>query len=84
MSNKGSHGDGELANTQTPLVAWGAGLRRALPADTILPFAEHAFTPPQLVPTPPGLAHLKRSDVNQADVAPLMVSILPSPHGFFL
>lgn len=31
MSNKGNHGDGEKANTETPIVCWGAGVDHARP-----------------------------------------------------
>jgi hypothetical protein len=31
MSNKGNHGDGEKANTETPIVCWGAGVDTSHP-----------------------------------------------------
>ncbi|KAI3654848.1 hypothetical protein MP228_000228 [Amoeboaphelidium protococcarum] len=49
MGELGSHGDGHPDNTQTPLLAWGAGIRDQ----------------PDL-----------QIDVNQADIAPLMASLL--------
>eukprot|EP01018_Ginkgo_biloba_P022729 Gb_08705 [translate_table: standard] len=86
MSDKGSHGDGHPANTETPLVAWGAGIRQ--PSDSTpesntddgFRFVdEHTHD----MPTPPewGLESTERVDVNQADIAPLMSILLglPSP-----
>jgi len=66
MSNKGSHGDGEPANTETPIICWGAGIRG--------PEARKDNTLQS--PTSWGLDHLERKDINQADVAPLMVNFL--------
>lgn len=74
----GSHGDGHPTNTDTPLVAWGAGIKHPKPIlsnahpDHGLRFIdEHLHD----MPTPPewGLSTIERVDVNQADIAPLMV-----------
>lgn len=74
----GSHGDGHPSNTDTPLVAWGAGVRYPVPvshnhhSENIVLFVDkHVHD----MPTPPewGLDGIERLDVNQADIAPLMV-----------
>lgn len=67
MSNRGSHGDGDTQNTQTPLIAWGAGIQnpnKTHPTghdDTSIPWK---------------MNHVQRNDVNQADIAPLMSSLI--------
>lgn len=74
----GSHGDGHPSNTDTPLVVWGAGIGRPVliseehhPDDAVRFVDEHVHD----MPTPPewGFGDLERLDVNQADIAPLMV-----------
>jgi phosphatidylinositol glycan class N len=65
MSNKGSHGDGEKANTETPFVAWGAGVSKPIQR-------KDAFSHP--TPEEWALDHLTRVDILQADIAPFMVS----------
>ncbi|XP_073018983.1 uncharacterized protein [Primulina eburnea] len=84
MSDKGSHGDGHPSNTDTPLVVWGAGVGRPVPIseehhpdDAIHFVDEHVHD----MPTPPewGLGGLERMDVNQADIAPLMSTLLGLP-----
>lgn len=70
MSDKGSHGDSERANTETPLVVWGAGVRGAA--------APRNTTPP--LPAQWALDAVRRVDVNQADVAPLMAALLGVPN----
>ncbi|KAH9290777.1 hypothetical protein KI387_034894, partial [Taxus chinensis] len=86
MSDKGSHGDGHPTNTETPLVAWGAGIQKpkfATPKSTVdtgLRFVdEHTHDMP--TPFEWGLESIERVDVNQADIAPLMTILLglPSP-----
>jgi len=70
ISNKGSHGDGERANTETPLVCWGSGINRPIPKKNVT----DGYTPSEWY-----LDHLKRMDVNQADIAPLMSTLIGVP-----
>jgi GPI ethanolamine phosphate transferase 1 len=68
MHDKGSHGDGDPQNTETPLLCWGAGVdgpRQQLYSDVGIPriHSDSRWA----------LDHLARRDVQQADIAPLMV-----------
>jgi GPI ethanolamine phosphate transferase 1 len=64
MSDWGSHGDGHPDNTRTPLITWGAGVNKP---DKINPTGHDDFSSDWYLDT------VKRVDVNQADIAPLMV-----------
>ncbi|KAK7273391.1 hypothetical protein RIF29_14440 [Crotalaria pallida] len=84
MSDKGSHGDGHPSNTDTPLVAWGAGVKYPRPvsssnhSDRGFRFVDdHVHDAP--TPTEWGLHGIERVDVNQADIAPLMSTLLGLP-----
>eukprot|EP01133_Synstelium_polycarpum_P013222 gene13222-15533_t len=86
MSNRGSHGDGERANTETPLVAWGAGVRApissSLQMDRVTKLrgkARESLHINSETPSDWRLDHLLRSDVSQADIAPLMSSLIGVP-----
>lgn len=84
MSDKGSHGDGHPTNTDTPLVAWGAGIRspKLLLHDSQL-YDGSRFVDDHKhdMPTPIewGLKSIERVDVNQADIAPLMATLVGLP-----
>ncbi|KAL5057475.1 hypothetical protein RYX36_029079 [Vicia faba] len=84
MSDKGSHGDGHPTNTDTPLVVWGAGVKHPLPvsssnhSDRGFRFVDdHVHDAP--TPIEWGLHGIERVDVNQADIAPLMSTLLGLP-----
>ena len=64
MSDWGSHGDGHPDNTRTPLIAWGAGINKPEKRN---PIGHDEFSSDWY------LDSVKRVDVNQADIAPLMV-----------
>jgi phosphatidylinositol glycan class N len=68
MSDKGNHGDGEKANTETPLIAWGAGINKPQFEEAV---QGHGISPPSW-----RVNHLKRFDVEQADIAPLMATLI--------
>lgn len=74
----GSHGDGDPANTETPIVAWGAGVRGPGVArhehdiDDGDRFVDQ-HTHHEKTPDSWHLKHVERTDVNQGDIAALMV-----------
>ncbi|KAJ3161507.1 Glycosyl phosphatidyl inositol anchor synthesis [Irineochytrium annulatum] len=65
MHNRGNHGDGDPSNTETPLIAWGAGVAKPMRG-----VGETAW----------GLDGIVRHDVRQADVAPLMSTLIGVPY----
>ncbi|KAH9259862.1 hypothetical protein BASA82_001177 [Batrachochytrium salamandrivorans] len=70
MGNRGVHGDGHPDNTKTPLIAWGAGISA--------PSTTHT-TGHDSISKGWGLGDLERNDVNQADIAPLMSTLIGIP-----
>ena len=73
MSDWGSHGDGHPDNTRTPLVTWGAGIRKPVIVDTPGQKAsghEDGFAHDW------NLEHVRRVDVSQADVTALMAYLV--------
>ncbi|KAF9221780.1 PigN-domain-containing protein [Gyrodon lividus] len=68
MSKIGNHGDGDPDNTRTPLIVWGKGVRGPLPDST--PSSHDGYSRPWK------LEHLLRRDISQADIAPLMASLI--------
>ncbi|XP_023589712.1 GPI ethanolamine phosphate transferase 1 [Trichechus manatus latirostris] len=71
MTNWGSHGAGHPSETLTPLVAWGAGIK--YPQRVSAQQFDDAFLKEWK------LENWKRLDVNQADIAPLMASLIGVP-----
>ncbi|XP_072461612.1 GPI ethanolamine phosphate transferase 1 isoform X2 [Notamacropus eugenii] len=71
MTDWGSHGAGHASETLTPLVSWGAGIRYPQQVSTQL-FDDDFLKEWQL-------ENWKRQDVNQADIAPLMASLIGVP-----
>ena len=68
MTNWGSHGAGHAHETLTPLVAWGAGIKRSESVDS--EEYDDGFSEKW------NLSAVKRCDVSQADIAPLMASLI--------
>ncbi|XP_043364364.1 GPI ethanolamine phosphate transferase 1 isoform X3 [Dermochelys coriacea] len=71
MTDWGSHGAGHPSETLTPLIAWGAGVN--YPQKVASQFFEDEFLKEWK------LEKWKRLDVNQADIAPLMASLIGVP-----
>jgi phosphatidylinositol glycan class N len=76
MADRGVHGDGDPQNTETPLVVWGAGVSKPrFSQQHVSKLTENSR------PTPLNwhLEHLTRVDVTQADIAPLMATLIGVP-----
>ena len=69
MTNWGSHGAGLPDETMTPLICWGAGIKR--PRSNT--YAEHVYHDGWSEKW--GLDRTERVDVEQADIAPLMTTL---------
>jgi GPI ethanolamine phosphate transferase 1 len=70
MSDWGSHGDGHPDNTRTPLIVWGSGVAKPeLYPDAVAP-GHNEFSSDW------NLDHVRRHDVDQADVAALMAYLI--------
>lgn len=65
----GSHGDGDKYETETPIVAWGAGVSQYInsmeTSEKLSSFIGSTFVP--------------RFDIEQIDIAPLMAALLGIP-----
>lgn len=66
MSNKGAHGAGTSHETETPIIAWGAGVN----------YWKNLATSENRPSLTIGNVHIPRYDVQQADIAPLMSSLI--------
>ncbi|KDN39625.1 PigN-domain-containing protein [Tilletiaria anomala UBC 951] len=81
MSTKGNHGDGDPDNTRTPLIAWGSGVARPTKLDAAdkqrqmrkADAEQDAYYSHWVV------GDVKRNDVDQADVASLIASLIGAP-----
>ncbi|GFQ99923.1 GPI ethanolamine phosphate transferase 1 [Trichonephila clavata] len=71
MTDWGSHGSGDMQETYTPLVAWGAGVRG--------PLGEGKDFYHDGLSAEWKLAQVKRVDVNQVDIAPLISALIGIP-----
>lgn len=72
MTNWGSHGAGHPSETLTPLVVWGAGVQNAFKVTEPQQYNDQYLQEWKL-------EHLRRVDVNQADIATLMASLIGVP-----
>ncbi|XP_028631437.1 GPI ethanolamine phosphate transferase 1 isoform X2 [Grammomys surdaster] len=71
MTDWGSHGAGHPSETLTPFVTWGAGIK--FPQNVSAQQYDDEFLKEWR------LENWKRQDVNQADIAPLMASLIGIP-----
>jgi GPI ethanolamine phosphate transferase 1 len=70
MTNRGSHGSGHNHETETPFLAWGSGINYWKPASDDFVTRNYVTIDGEKIP---------RYDIQQADVAPLISTLLGIP-----
>lgn len=70
MSDGGTHGDGDPANTRCPLIVWGSGVGKPKES-SVRPNKEEAELMKGWT-----MEGIQRRDINQADLTPLMASLI--------
>jgi phosphatidylinositol glycan class N len=70
MTNRGSHGSGHHHETETPFLAWGAGVNSWKTAQDDFVTKTHVTVDGRKIP---------RYDIQQADAAPLMATLIGTP-----
>uniref|UniRef100_A0A2C9JNT5 GPI ethanolamine phosphate transferase 1 n=1 Tax=Biomphalaria glabrata TaxID=6526 RepID=A0A2C9JNT5_BIOGL len=73
MTDWGSHGAGQPHETLTPLVTWGAGIRKPILTSNCGAYGDKFCTAWNL-------ESVKRNDVQQVDIAPLMSYLIGVPY----
>lgn len=78
MSKLGNHGDGETDNTRTPLIAWGAGVRKpvAVTDSQRTQRLQERLEDEYFNHWGQEMEDSLRQDLAQADITPLMVSTI--------
>ncbi|XP_046408479.1 GPI ethanolamine phosphate transferase 1 isoform X2 [Ischnura elegans] len=80
MTDWGSHGAGDSSETQTPLLAWGAGVPSPIPSESTACVASQRHDLPKVDDSgwdlPVGVC---RHDAWQADIAPTMATLIGVP-----
>lgn len=64
MTDAGNHGDGNPQATKTPMIAWGAGIKKPIYEEMK---GHDSYSKVW------GYTHIQRNDIEQADIAPLIV-----------
>lgn len=72
MTNWGAHGDGSPHEIRCPLVVWGAGIRKAKPETNLNEFQD-------TISQDWSLEKWRRTDMEQASLAPLMAAMIGIP-----
>lgn len=76
VNDRGGHGDGDPTNTRTPLLAWGAGIRKAIKVKDSNGIKSQILYDTEPLPNEWGLNDYVRQDIDQINLAPLISALI--------